>query len=134
MTHSYQFKRGNYQTRWGLVGFALGVAICTRVAATEAKIVDQIAAVVGNEIILLSEVQKEGQALLAQLEQAAKAGQAVGLEQRRKNIQKEALDQVIDGKLVKQQARQMEIDREIAKARAKEEQNHFRMKMENIRF
>ncbi len=73
------------------------------------EMVDRIAAVVDNEIILLSEVRQQANEKIAQLEKAAQAGQTMIREEQREKAIEQALDQVIDNKLVAQQAKEMEL-------------------------
>lgn len=77
--------------------------------------VDRIAAVVGSEIVLLSEVRERASPRLEELRKAAsQGGGALMLEQRGGKILVETLDQMIDEKLVTQQAREMKITVETA--------------------
>lgn len=84
-----------------LPGFAQGASKNT---------VDRIAAVVGTEIILLSEVHERAEPQLKELEKAATGGgAAMMLERRKGQIVKDALGGIIDDYLVRQQARQMKV-------------------------
>lgn len=79
-------------------------------SAEERQPVDRIAAVVGEEIILLSEVRDRAAPRLAELQKAAsQGGGALMLEQRGGKILAETLDEMIDEQLVTLQAREMKI-------------------------
>jgi peptidyl-prolyl cis-trans isomerase SurA len=78
--------------------------------AGEAPNVDQIAAVVGQEIILLSEVREESLAALMELEKAAQGnGGGMMLASRKSKVFRETLDQMINIALVGVEARSMEL-------------------------
>lgn len=84
-------------------------------AAEERHSVDRIVAVVGSEIILLSEVRERAEPQFEELRKAAEqGGGALLLEQRGGKILAETLDQMIDEKLVTQQAREMKLTVETA--------------------
>ncbi len=79
-------------------------------ALAGARVIDQIAAVVGTEIILLSEVHARATPAFDELEKAASQGGAMMMVERRKQqIVKESLQAIIDETLVRQQARDMKI-------------------------
>lgn len=83
--------------------------------------VDGIAAVVGGQIILLSEVRTQAKPALQELDKAEEEGGNLLTGGRRAKIIKETLDQIIDEKLIIREAREMkltvetaEVDRAIA--------------------
>jgi peptidyl-prolyl cis-trans isomerase SurA len=89
-------------------------------AAASPKVVDRIAAVVDDEIILLSEVLEAAAPALRELERSA-AEVGVFAQSRQKKAVEDALAKLVDGKLIEQQAKTLEmtvtteeIDRAIA--------------------
>jgi parvulin-like peptidyl-prolyl isomerase len=96
------------------VAAALGAALlpCAGAGDGGRRTVDRIAAVVGTEIVLLSEVALRAKPQLAELEQAKAKGEnapAMMIERRRGQIFEEALGEIIDDYLVRQQADQMKV-------------------------
>lgn len=79
--------------------------------ADRRAMVDKIAAVVGTDIILLSEVNLRAQPQLQELEKAsAGGGSAMMVERRRSEIIRQALKEIIDDYLVRQQATEMKVE------------------------
>jgi len=95
---------------------AVGMAVIGHASNAEDRMpVDRIIAVVGSEIILLSEVRERAEPRLEELRKAAaQGGGELMLEQRSSKIIAETLDQMIDERLVTQQARAMKITVETA--------------------
>lgn len=75
----------------------------------DAEVVDKIAAVVGDEIILFSEVMDLARPAFAELQQASRGGGGVMTEGKKKEVVEQTLDQLINLELIKHQAAQMEI-------------------------
>jgi peptidyl-prolyl cis-trans isomerase SurA len=88
---------------------ALALLAGATAAGAAGIVIDEIAAVVGDEIILLSEVQEEAKGALAEVERAAaKGGQSLQPADRRR-IVLDTLERMIDDILISQQAGAMKI-------------------------
>jgi peptidyl-prolyl cis-trans isomerase SurA len=87
------------------------IALLAGVAAAgvAGTVVDEIAAVVGEEILLLSEVQEEAKGALAEIEKAAAQGGALRQPPDSHKIILETLERMIDDILISQQASAMKI-------------------------
>jgi len=83
------------------VSLIVGVCIVCLVGVASAAVVDRIAAVVNNDIITLSEVNRNFDAYVKRLKNAA---EIVDSEQAREKIKKLLLDTLIDQKIVLQEA------------------------------
>ncbi|MBW2277363.1 MAG: peptidylprolyl isomerase [Deltaproteobacteria bacterium] len=90
---------------------AVGTAVIGYASRAEDRLpVDRIIAIVGSEIILLSEARERAAPRLEELRKAAsQGGGELMLEQRGGKILAETLNQMIDERLVTQQARVMKI-------------------------
>ena len=80
--------------------------------AGDREIVDKIVAIVGSKIILLSEVQKEAEDALVEIERTAATqggGTSMMLNKQKKQVVRKTLDAMIDDILVKLQAEEMKI-------------------------
>jgi peptidyl-prolyl cis-trans isomerase SurA len=86
------------------------LAVAPGTVADEGRGVDRIAAVVGSEIVLLSEVRERAAPKLAELRKAASQGGGdLLLEQRGGKLVRETLNQMIDERLVSMQAKEMKL-------------------------
>jgi peptidyl-prolyl cis-trans isomerase SurA len=74
--------------------------------AASAELVDRIAAIVNNEVITLSEVERRAAPELARADQDATPGDRA---QKRAAIMKKSLDQLIDEKLVDNELRELKV-------------------------
>jgi len=81
----------------------LGVLLAT---AASAELVDRIAAIVNNEVITLSEVERRAAPELARVDQDATAADRA---QKRATVMKKALDQLIDERLVDNELRELKV-------------------------
>ena len=75
-------------------------------ASARAELVDRIAAIVNNEIVTLSEVEKRAAPELAKADQDATGGDRA---QKRASVMKRTLDQLIDEKLVDNELRELKV-------------------------
>ena len=94
------------------LAFSLSTLSASQAGADDEKpLVDKIAAVVGSDIILLSEVNQRAKPQLAELEKAASSGggSALMLSRRRRQVIGQALKEIIDDYLVRQQAVEMKV-------------------------
>jgi peptidyl-prolyl cis-trans isomerase SurA len=89
--------------------------------AREGRMVDKIAAVVGGEIILFSELMAQATVALKELEKASGGGGAMMVESRRAKIITDTLEQIVDETLITVESRAMklsvnteEVDRALA--------------------
>jgi peptidyl-prolyl cis-trans isomerase SurA len=91
--------------------FVLGVGVSTRVdAADDGQMIDKIAAIVGDQIILLSDVLKEAQAAIKELEATREQlGGSALVDGRMESKIREVLNRMIDDEVYQQQAREMAI-------------------------
>ncbi|MCP4604725.1 MAG: hypothetical protein GY847_30090 [Proteobacteria bacterium] len=72
--------------------------------------IDQISAVIGSDIVLLSEIHEQAAVALKELQKAASQGGANLLADRRKTkILEETLEQIIDNTLVEREARELKL-------------------------
>jgi peptidyl-prolyl cis-trans isomerase SurA len=78
-------------------------------AKTDDPVVDKIAAVVGDQIILLSEVMEQAAPMIRELEQAGQGAGAELLESKMQRQIKEILDGMIDDAIFEREAREMKI-------------------------
>ena len=85
--------------------FFLLLALLLAVAA-RAELVDRIAAIVNNEVVTLSEVEKRAAPELARADQDSQPGDRA---QKRAAVMKRALDQLIDEKLVDNELRELKV-------------------------
>ncbi len=80
------------------------------VAATEdSAVVDRIAAVVGSEIILLSEVMERAVPLIKEMEKSSKTSSSFMPDQRREEVTKEVVQYMIDDELISMEAIEMNL-------------------------
>lgn len=97
----------------GPVRFAAAVLITvsasTVVRAGNERVLDKIAAVVGDKIILLSEVRALAEPAMKQLEKAASGGAELMAADRKDKIIQESLDQMIDDALLDIESKKMEM-------------------------
>lgn len=105
------------RSRWRLVVTGLAVGLSAAATPAAARVVESIAAVVGNEIILQSEVEDHAKPLLREL---ARIGDAAQRTARATAVRREILDRLIDDELILLQANELrlsvtgeEIDRSI---------------------
>ncbi len=77
--------------------------------AEEAQELDKIAAVVGDNIILLSEIMEQAAPALVELAKASQGGAGMLADRRREKIIKDTLEQMIDDALVEHEAREMKL-------------------------
>ena len=89
----------------------LTASIAVRVeAAGEEMMVDKIAAIVGDQIILLSDVMKEAEAALKELKETSdQIGGGALVEGRVESKIKDALEKMIDDEIYQQEAREMAV-------------------------
>jgi peptidyl-prolyl cis-trans isomerase SurA len=78
-------------------------------AGVAGTVVDEIAAVIGEEVILRSEVEEEAQNALAEMEKAAAQGGARQPPRDRRRVVLDTLERMIDDVLIAQQASAMKI-------------------------
>ena len=79
-------------------------------ASDDEQIVDKIAAIVGDQIILLSDVMEEAQAAIKELQQTSEKIGGNALVEGRVDVKiKEALNRIIDDEIYKQEAKEMAI-------------------------
>ena len=83
------------------------VLIPLKSVAEDEKVVDKIAAIVGDQIILLSDVMKNAAAVLQELERTRQGLGGDLMEGKSEAKIKEALDMMIDDEIFKQEAREM---------------------------
>jgi peptidyl-prolyl cis-trans isomerase SurA len=101
-----------------LTALALAIALCSAAvsrtafsAEKESRAIDRIAAVVGTDIILLSEVKKQATQAMKQIEAAqAQGGPDLLVERRRIKIYKDTLDEMVNETLVAAEARSMDLN------------------------
>ncbi len=84
-------------------------AVTARSLDEDAELVDKIAAVVGDKIILLSEVMDLARPAFAEMQQASRGGAGMMTAAKKKEVIEQTLEQLINLELIKQQASQMEI-------------------------
>lgn len=92
-----------------IIGCAAWLLAAAAFASSDARVIDRVAAVVGGDIILLSEVLTDAAPALAEVEKAAAQGAGLMVERRRREIVLQALQKIIDDRLVEIEARQMQI-------------------------
>ncbi len=97
--------------RNALICSALVTTISLTVFGGNAKrqVIDQIAAVVGSDIILLSKVREQSAMELKKLSQASQGGTDLLADSRRAKILKETLAQIINNTLMRREARGMKL-------------------------
>ena len=78
-------------------------------AADSSETVDKIAAVVGNQIILLSEVVTEAKGEMAQLKREAEEGAGAFVDSKIQSLIKTTLDNMIDDEVYEAEAKEMEL-------------------------
>jgi peptidyl-prolyl cis-trans isomerase SurA len=86
--------------------FALGFAAVLAPCAADARVVEKIAAVVGDDVILQSEVEDRAAPLLADISSIANQGER---EARINAVRREVLDRLIDDQLLAQQATELKL-------------------------
>ena len=85
----------------------LSLAIAGSAAGQTEAVIERIVAVVGDEIILLSGLNDRIKPLMAQL---ARVPDPAMRTQRLKELQRQALDQIVDEKLIGQEARKLKLE------------------------
>lgn len=98
--------------RIALAAFYCALISVTHTASTfaaTAEVIDKIAAVVGTEIILLSEVMEQATPMLKEMEQARREGGGSLLADRMSSQIKEVLDSMIDDVILEREAREMKV-------------------------
>lgn len=93
-----------HRRRWGRQGIVVAVALGALASARPAagRVVERIVAVVNDEIILLSELEQRVAPFATQLASVPDAAQR---KLRRAQLEGQVLDQLVDDKLIEQQAR-----------------------------
>jgi len=106
---------------WAWAALAAGLIALLEPRVARARVVEKIAALVGDDIILQSEVEDRAAPLLADVASIANAGER---EARSSSIRREVLDRLVDDQLLAQQATELkltvsddEIDRAIQQIR-----------------
>jgi peptidyl-prolyl cis-trans isomerase SurA len=89
--------------------FTAAIAVTPTVQAKTEEVVDKIAAVVGDQIILFSEVMEQAAPMIRELEQAGQGAGAELLESKMQRQIKEILDGMIDDAILEREAREMKI-------------------------
>jgi peptidyl-prolyl cis-trans isomerase SurA len=84
----------------------LGIALVAWPLAAHARVVEKIAALVGDDIILLSEVEERAAPLLSEIAAIANTAER---EARTNAIRREVLDRLIDDQLLAQQATELKL-------------------------
>jgi len=85
---------------------ALGLVLLAWPVATHARVVEKIAALVGDDLILLSEVEDRAAPLLADIAAIANPSER---EARTNAIRREVLDRLVDDQLLAQQATELKL-------------------------
>ena len=85
---------------------ALGLVLLTWPAAAHARVVEKIAALVGDDLILLSEVEDRAAPLMADIAAIANPSER---DARTNAIRREVLDRLIDDQLLAQQATELKL-------------------------
>ncbi len=94
-------------SRWRGAALGLAAGFCVATPAASARVVEKIAAVVGGEIILSSEVEEKSAPFLAQI---ASITDATERNARATTLRREVLDRLIDDELITQQAVEMKLN------------------------
>jgi peptidyl-prolyl cis-trans isomerase SurA len=95
----------------GAVFFVLAISASAISEIKSPKPVDRIAAVVGGDIILLSEVQKEAAPALKEIDAAeSQGGPNLLVERKRAKLYKDTLDEMINDTLIAAEARDMQLE------------------------
>ena len=77
--------------------------------ASERRVVDRIAAVVGTDIILLSEVLEQALPVIKQMEQSSRSSMGIMADKRKTEVIGQVLEQMINDKLIDAEALEMKI-------------------------